>query len=40
MIKLTWIPSWQAYAVRREGRMLGLVKCKVNIPFRTVVEFA
>ncbi len=40
MIKLTWIPSWEAYAVRRNGRMLGLVKCRVNIPFRSVVEFA
>lgn len=39
MLKLTWIPSWQAYAVRREGRMIGMVKCRVNIPFRSVVEF-
>ena len=39
MIKLTWIPSWEAYAVRLNGKVLGLVRCRVNIPFRTVVEF-
>lgn len=40
MIKLTWLPHWKAYAVRREGgRLIGLVRCKVPLPFRVVVEF-
>ena len=40
MIKLTWLPHWNAYAVRREGgRLIGLVRCKVPLPFRAVVEF-
>jgi hypothetical protein len=38
MIKLTWIPDWKAYAVRLDGRMLGLVRCKVPLPFRTNVQ--
>jgi len=40
MLKLTWLPSWQAYAVRYDGRMIGLVRCKVPFPFRLIVEFA
>ena len=41
MVKLTWLPHWQAYAVRLEGgRLIGLVRCKVPLPFRAVVEFA
>ena len=40
MIKLTWLPHWNAYAVRREGgRLIGFVRCKVPLPFRGVVEF-
>ena len=40
MIKLTWLPHWKAYAVRREGRgLVGLVRCTVPLPFRAVVEF-
>jgi hypothetical protein len=40
MIKLTWLPNWRAYAVRCEGgRLIGLVRCKVPLPFRAVVEF-
>ena len=40
MITLTWLPHWKAYAVRREGgRLIGLVRCKVPLPFRVVVEF-
>jgi len=40
MIKLTWLPHWNAYAVRCEGgRLIGLVRCKVPLPFRAVVEF-
>ena len=40
MIKLTWLPNWRAYAVRRNGRLVGLVRCKALVPFRDVVEFA
>jgi len=40
MINLTWLPHWRAYAVRREGgRLIGLVRCTVPLPFRAVVEF-
>ena len=40
MITLTWLPHWNAYAVRREGgRLIGLVRCTVSLPFRAVVEF-
>ena len=40
MITLTWLPHWQAYAVRRAGgRLIGLVRCQVPLPFRAAVEF-
>jgi len=40
MVKLTWLASWKAYSVRREdGRIIGLVRCSVPLPFRRVVEF-
>lgn len=40
MIKLRWLPHWKAYAVRRDGgRLIGLVRCKVQLPFRTAAEF-
>jgi hypothetical protein len=40
-VRLTWLKSWEAYAVRLEGGMvLGLVRCKVPfLPFRSDVEF-
>jgi hypothetical protein len=40
MIKLTWLPNWKAYAVRRHGRMIGMVCFKFPMPFRQVIEFA
>jgi hypothetical protein len=40
MIKLTWLPSWRAYAVRLNGRIVGMVCCKLPLPFRAPVEFA
>ncbi|HUI27918.1 MAG TPA: hypothetical protein VL403_17685 [Candidatus Kryptonia bacterium] len=40
MITLTWLQSWKAYAVRRNGRVIGMVCCKMPLPFREVVEFA
>ena len=40
MVKLTWLPHWQAYSVRRDGRIIGMLRCKVPLPFRIVVEFA
>ena len=40
-IQLTWLRSWQAYAVRLERvGVLGLVRCKAPfLPFRLDVEF-
>jgi hypothetical protein len=40
-VQLTWLHSWQAYAVRLEsGLVLGLVRCRVPfLPFRYDVEF-
>ena len=40
MIKLTWLPHWHAYAVRRDGRIVGMIRCKIPLPFRSAVEFA
>jgi hypothetical protein len=40
VIKLTWLPNWRAYAVRCDGRIIGMVRCKEPIPFRVAVEFA
>ena len=39
MIKLTWLPHWNAYAVRLNGLVIGLVRLRSHIPFRQVVEF-
>lgn len=39
MIKLTWLPDWKAYAVRRNGRVIGLVRFQHPVPFRQVIEF-
>ncbi len=40
MITLIWLPDWQAYAVRRNGRVIGLVRFKWPVPFRQVIELA
>jgi len=40
MIKLSWLPHWQAYCVRVNGRIIGMVRCKIPMPFRVAVEFA
>lgn len=40
MVKLTWLPDWKAYSVRRNGRVIGLVRCSMPLPFRVAVEFA
>ena len=40
MVKLNWLPNWQAYAVRLNGRLIGMVRCKSPLPFRTFAEFA
>lgn len=39
-LKLTWLPNWKAYSVRRDGRVIGLVRCKPPLPFKTTVVFA
>lgn len=40
-VRLTWLKSWEAYAVRLDsGMVLGLVRCRVPfLPFRNEVEF-
>jgi hypothetical protein len=40
VIKLTWLPHWKAYCVRRAGRMVGMVVCKQPLPFRNPVQYA
>lgn len=40
VVKLTWLPNWKAYSVRRDGRIIGMVRCKQPLPFRITVEFA
>jgi hypothetical protein len=40
MIKLTWLPDWNAYSVRRNNRVIGLVRFRFRLPFRQVAEFA
>lgn len=40
MITLTWLPHWQAYAVRWNGRLVGMVRCKWQLPFRMAAEYA
>ena len=40
MVKLTWLPHWKAYSVRLNGRIIGMVRCKMPVPFRAIVEFA
>jgi len=40
IVKLTWLPHWQAYSVRWNGRIIGMVLCKTPLPFRVAVEFA
>ena len=39
MVKLTWLPNWQAYAVRLNGRVIGMVRCKWQLPFRAAIEY-
>ncbi len=39
MIKLTWLPDWKAYVVRRNNRNIGMVRFRYPIPFRQVIEF-
>ena len=38
MIKLNWLPHFKAYAVRVNGQMIGLVRCKIPFPFRLAVQ--
>ena len=38
MVQITWLPNWRPYSVRRNGRIVGMIQCKVPLPFRTVVE--
>jgi hypothetical protein len=39
MVRLTWLPSWRAYSVRLNGKVIGLIRCKTPLPFRCAVEF-
>jgi len=40
MVKLMWLPNWKAYSIRLNGRLIGMVRCSVPLPFRVAVEFA
>jgi len=40
MVTLLWIPDWEAYAVRRDGRMIGMVRFVWPSPFKVVVEIS
>lgn len=39
MINLQWLPHWKAYAIRRNGRLIGLIRCAPPLPFRVAVKF-
>jgi len=39
MIKLAWLPHFKAYSIRVNGRVIGMIRCKVPLPFRYPVEF-
>ena len=39
MIKLIWLPHWQAYSINRNNRIIGLVRFQCRVPFRQVIEF-
>jgi hypothetical protein len=38
MVKLIWLPSWNAYSIRVNGRIVGMVRCSVPFPFRVPIE--
>jgi hypothetical protein len=38
MLKLIWIAQRNAYAVYRDGRILGAVRFGYPIPFRQMIE--
>ncbi len=40
LIVLTYLPHWKAYAVRRDGNLVGLVRCAMPLPFRAPVELS
>lgn len=39
MIMVTWLPHWNAYAVRWNNRIIGMVRFRYPVPFRDVAEF-
>jgi hypothetical protein len=39
VIQLAWLPHWQAYAVRLNDRMIGMIRCKPPYPFNLPVRF-
>ena len=40
MITLVWLPNFRAYSIRLNGVVIGMVRCKVPLPFRRPVTFA
>jgi len=40
MIVLEWIPRKRAYEVRRDGKVVGMVRFGAGLPFRRVIEIA
>ena len=39
MVNLKWLPHWKAYSIRRNGRVIGMVRCSHPLPFRVAVMF-
>ena len=39
MIHLHWLPHWKAYAIRHNGRVIGMIRCAPPLPFRVAVNF-
>lgn len=40
MIQLIWLPHWQAYSVRWNGHIVGMIRCQQPLPFRRPVQYA
>jgi len=38
MITVTWLPHWKAYSVRRNNRIIGMVRFHYATPFRQATE--
>ena len=39
MYKASWLPNWKAWAIRRNGKLIGLVRFYGFYPFRVAIDF-